>query len=314
MKLGAYWSALPPYGKALFFLSIGVGLALLVVGVTGDYQNWWDGRNFATNILTSLVGALFGVPLAVVVIGWFTATHLDRLQVEETTTVTEDAWAVFREAALRTCSENLAEGLYDDAAAVDRAALTLIDRLKQHQEANGVSPTNIYDDVSELADSQENSAAITELGELAHNLQDATRRVRMTIGEREQWHREWVTVRLRWTFISTEVRRLRHSQRLVWIPPELEVDLTALVDDSSPVARLSRDLDLYEEFADILDNNLVLGLEDALAPREYFRVLSSIRVSPLTTSCMSALQIMGDLRWAIENADRSTWRSPIKVR
>lgn len=314
MKLKAYWSALPRFAKIAFFLSITLGAALLVLGIRGDSSRFWDERGFLANITTSFVGALFGVPLAVVVIGWFTATHLDRLQVEETTTVTEDAWAVFREAAVRTCSENLAEGLHDDAAAVDRAALALIDRLKQHQEANGVSPTNIYDDVSELADSLENSAAIGELGGLARNLQDATRRVRMTIGEREQWHREWVTVRLRWTFISTEVRRLRHSQRLVWIPPEQEVNLTALVEDSSPVARLSRDLDLYEEFADILDNNLVLGLEDALAPREYFRVLSSIRVSPLATSCMSALQTMGDLRWAIEDADRSTWRSPITVR
>ncbi|MER7271694.1 hypothetical protein ABT344_25730 [Micromonospora carbonacea] len=46
-----------------------------VVGVVGDQLGWWDDRPFLTNLMSSLVGALFGIPLALIVLRRVTAVE-----------------------------------------------------------------------------------------------------------------------------------------------------------------------------------------------------------------------------------------------
>lgn len=315
MELKDYWKQLPDWAKWVAATLPTLGLLGAFVGIfVLDETEWWDPKGFGVNVATSFVGALVGIPLAVVVIGWFTSEHLDRLQIPAITEVTEEAWMAFREAVLRAASESIYMSLYDDAQEVDRKAQTLIERLEHHQRANGISSSDIYDPVVEIPESDDYFIAESELRDLTRELQEATKAVRFSIGEREDWHREWVAARLRWVFISTEVRRQRYSQRLSWMLPENEVNLETLVYEGSPVQAASLILSHYEEFAEILDNNLVLGLGDALSPKDHYRAVASIKVSPLRDSCGSACQRMADLRWAIDEADKDPWRSPVKVR
>jgi ABC-type xylose transport system permease subunit len=42
---------------------VAAGVALLVVGILGDSQGWWQSRPFLTNIVSTLAGACFGLPV-----------------------------------------------------------------------------------------------------------------------------------------------------------------------------------------------------------------------------------------------------------
>jgi hypothetical protein len=56
------WIALASIG--LVFL----GLAAVVVGLIGDGRDWWEARPFLTNLLSTISGACFGIPVAIVVL------------------------------------------------------------------------------------------------------------------------------------------------------------------------------------------------------------------------------------------------------
>lgn len=46
-------------------LLLGTGTLLLVAGIAGDQFGWWAEHNFLTNVLSSLTGACFGIPAAI---------------------------------------------------------------------------------------------------------------------------------------------------------------------------------------------------------------------------------------------------------
>ncbi len=47
---------------------VAIGIVLVGVGILGDAWGWWQSRPFLTNILSTMVGACFGLPLAIVVL------------------------------------------------------------------------------------------------------------------------------------------------------------------------------------------------------------------------------------------------------
>jgi hypothetical protein len=45
-----------------------VGCCLLAVGTLGDARGWWGDAPFLTNVLSSMAGAMFGIPIALLVL------------------------------------------------------------------------------------------------------------------------------------------------------------------------------------------------------------------------------------------------------
>ncbi|EEP75281.1 conserved hypothetical protein [Micromonospora sp. ATCC 39149] len=91
----------------------GLGTA---VGAAGDQLGWWNDRPFLTNLMSSLVGALFGIPLALIVLRRITAMEGRR-------TERADALHIARGTAARLAAD-LAP-LCPDRRLAERAAATL---------------------------------------------------------------------------------------------------------------------------------------------------------------------------------------------
>jgi hypothetical protein len=46
-----------------------LAVTLVWVGLVGDDRGWWSNRPFLTNLISSLTGASFGIPIALIFIG-----------------------------------------------------------------------------------------------------------------------------------------------------------------------------------------------------------------------------------------------------
>ncbi|NNN33149.1 hypothetical protein HLK59_22870 [Streptomyces sp. S3(2020)] len=69
------WNETPQLTKTLCEIMPAVGCCLVALGVTGDQREWWDGRAFLTNLLTSFTGLMFAVPFALLVLSRLGEAH-----------------------------------------------------------------------------------------------------------------------------------------------------------------------------------------------------------------------------------------------
>jgi hypothetical protein len=53
-------------------------LSLSALGVFGDLHHWWTDLQFVTNLVSSLAGALFGLPVALIVLKWLNAVEAEQ--------------------------------------------------------------------------------------------------------------------------------------------------------------------------------------------------------------------------------------------
>jgi hypothetical protein len=56
------------------------GVLLIIVGIYGDYHNWWSDRQFLANMVSALTGSLFGIPFVLLVIQRITAYQTEQLE------------------------------------------------------------------------------------------------------------------------------------------------------------------------------------------------------------------------------------------
>ncbi|HZM84796.1 MAG TPA: hypothetical protein VFC19_54435 [Candidatus Limnocylindrales bacterium] len=92
----AAWRETTPGVRALCLALWTTGVLAVALGVWGDATGWWDDKGFLANLASSLAGALFGVPFALVVIQHITARQADE---RERRDVTHKAAQLARELA-----------------------------------------------------------------------------------------------------------------------------------------------------------------------------------------------------------------------
>jgi hypothetical protein len=73
------WAETSPGLRGASLLMWAAAAAGTAAGVIGDQNGWWDTHAFLTNLASSLVAALFGVPLALIVIRRISASESNRL-------------------------------------------------------------------------------------------------------------------------------------------------------------------------------------------------------------------------------------------
>jgi hypothetical protein len=66
--LRGVWRETPGGSRVLWLLLWGMGTALLGAGSWGDQIGFWSSKPFVTNVFSSLTAAMFGVPLALIVL------------------------------------------------------------------------------------------------------------------------------------------------------------------------------------------------------------------------------------------------------
>jgi hypothetical protein len=88
------WRETPDGLRVLWLVLWGVGVVLLGVGIAGDEAGFWSSKPFVTNVFSSLTAALFGVPLALVVLQRLGVTQAEAVETRAAqrlaTTVVED--------------------------------------------------------------------------------------------------------------------------------------------------------------------------------------------------------------------------------
>jgi hypothetical protein len=92
--LAAAWRDTAVGVRSLCLILWSLGVLATVAGLWGDNTGWWDRHSFLANLASSSTGALFGVPFALVVIGYIAARQGDERVRRE---VVQQAVALARE-------------------------------------------------------------------------------------------------------------------------------------------------------------------------------------------------------------------------
>lgn len=311
MKLRDYWRQLPGWAKVAAILLPSIGVVGAIIGTFFvDVSDWWDPRGFGVNVATSLIGALVGIPLAVVVIGWFTTNHVDSIEVAEITNSTERAWSEFHDAALRTVPPTTTSSLVDDSKHVDALVMNLQDIVRDYAEylmrSDGV--------IEGVGAPEELVATLAGIGGSTTELKSAIGRVRGAIGSVAEHQSDWADLRIRWTYLSTEVRRQRYGHGLGWIPIQYELGIEVHFENGSPLADASSKLDGYEELVRRMDRVPLSSGIDLTNPQLLGMISSSVAHDSLTEAAARAASRMLEFRRVVLEANADViWRSPAKA-
>lgn len=307
MKFKEFWTKFPRWAKRTAGVAVAVSLVITILGtLVFGVTDWWNDQSFIVNIASSLVGALIGIPIAVIAIGWFTEFNANRMEVDSVRETTERAWSDFERSAARSAPTDVTEHLLDDALEAEKAFGELVDYLIGYQE------------MRQLPAREKRAYNFGPLFEgISSHHWDLTRSliaVRKRMGLPDEHQRRWADLRLRWTFLSTEVRRLRYAQKLTWMPSEQELAIEAYIDAGSPLAQVSAQLDVYEHFDEIVARALLAAVADSLDPAEAARYGRSIRPETLSNACGLAAIRMNEFRAVVEAVESDNWRSPVTTK
>ncbi|MBP2211060.1 hypothetical protein JOJ87_001404 [Rhodococcus ruber] len=306
MTLREYWEALPRFWRRAFAASVGVGFALLVVGLVGDRRSWWDGWGFAVNILTSLVGALFGIPLAVVAVGWFTTNHQDRIESRTSAKVTRNAWVNFKESVLACAPPAITDALTARPVEVDEAYERLKAKLRavrtlvrlEGEPRQYVLPPGADTTVEQIRE---------EVRQLVVEMQGPLFHLRAAVGPSREYSRDWAVLRSRWTFLSTHVRILRTGAGLTWIPVQYESPFQHHITAESPLAGLEYSLQHHERFAEHVAEGVDGDLGRIVMLLESGGSVYYGNFYELKRKAFEARDVLLEVRQAAMAADQDSW-------
>jgi hypothetical protein len=105
-RVRSYWADTAPSVKWVTYIFMPAGVVLGSAGLYGDAHGWWDERGFLTNLLSSAVSLLFGVPTALIVLGQLSAHQAEVLERRAVKRRARVAVSAYRHTLLRGFSVN----------------------------------------------------------------------------------------------------------------------------------------------------------------------------------------------------------------
>ncbi|TDD98099.1 hypothetical protein [Actinomadura rubrisoli] len=79
-RLKSFWSNLDSLMKVTWVTLWIIGAILVFLGLWGDNTGFWEGKSFSTNLISSMTGAAFGIPLALIFLQGLTARQTELLE------------------------------------------------------------------------------------------------------------------------------------------------------------------------------------------------------------------------------------------
>ncbi|WP_225826213.1 hypothetical protein [Streptomyces naphthomycinicus] len=67
----------------MVYVCVPLGVLGIVVGVYGDHHGWWEHQSFLTNLISSLTSVMFGIPTALLVLGYLSNAQAEALQKQQ---------------------------------------------------------------------------------------------------------------------------------------------------------------------------------------------------------------------------------------
>ncbi|WP_139812255.1 hypothetical protein [Prescottella equi] len=309
MHFREFWREFPRWAKRIAAVALTVSALGLISGtlVFGNTA-WWDAKGFFVNVMTSLVGALLGIPVAVILIGWFTAYNATRLERRSARRTTERAWTDFSESAQENVEQQIIDNGLEWGSAVEEKTRTLLNTLAAYAELRKDKEEGEHRLSSETIDLRPLFDAVVEDHRAMH---EALGTLRIQMGSRIDWQRGWSDLRLRWTFISTEVRRIRYGQELSWIPAKSELVIETYLFEGCPQDQIDEALKPYGEFANAVAARLLsLRYNDRLEIDDLLAYKVMLTPDGLWMPCGTAASRMQEFQEAVHEADADDWRSP----
>jgi len=266
-----------------------MGTSLLLLGVAGDLFGWWAGLSYLTNVLSSLTGACFGIPVALLLIAAITdrrtAAALRRDCLRQGTLAADRLLASASPFAAANAAQDLVAPIVEIA---DRIAA-----LRQTLD----SPV-----------SNDGDAAIKhELGIVGRGINEGRRRMLealpMSISDSE---RHWAELSNSWRSINDVVRKDYAASDLPWMDDDTQQTLHALLHDKpNPVLYLleMRDFHMAEYAAQCLRSSAAEGPID----RSEFSALTlhSVDHDDLFGRGLDALESLDAIRECVARASRA---------
>jgi len=129
--LGQVWSQTSRRLRVSSIVLLVAALAGTAAGVVGDQRGWWADHDFLVNLVSSLVSALFGLPVALIVIRHFTATEGRRLERAEAVRLGHSSARRLADVVTSLCPDRVLAA--DNTATLRRLSRDLLPAVPSHR-------------------------------------------------------------------------------------------------------------------------------------------------------------------------------------
>ncbi|MEU5712579.1 MULTISPECIES: hypothetical protein [Streptomyces] len=120
----------------MVYVCVPLGLLGIVAGVYGDHHGWWEHQSFLTNLISSLTSVMFGIPTALLVLGYLSNAQAEALQKQQIRRRARRDIEAFQQVLLRPFSAADLRSLRAQKTDLDRA-LTALRRVRPVSFAPG---------------------------------------------------------------------------------------------------------------------------------------------------------------------------------
>ncbi|MEJ8640009.1 hypothetical protein [Streptomyces sp. MS2.AVA.5] len=217
-ELWARWGDAPRVVRWVVVGCLVAGSAGLVVGILGDFNGFWDDKAFSTNLVSSVIGLLFGVPLALLVLSYLTEAQAEDRELKQCRR--------YAEKTVETFLDNLMQGFKGtDPSAIASA-------LDQWKIENTQAPQLLRGDAPVDFDVRRQRA-----GEVYACLEARNSAQHAALSKNTTDSLDWLAqIVQNWDRLDSDIRPRVELLGIRWLPAKVYADLAAGV-------RLLRDLD-----------------------------------------------------------------------
>lgn len=198
---------------------MGLGMILLIVGVLGDIEKWWNELPFSSNILAGFTGALIGVPFVLLILGRMTAHQSEEME-------RRTARWLQQKAASDLCA--IAGRIYVDGAPNEarlcelRRAIEALDGASSEiRQTTSRVHGGLLQIPPETQVSQEDLAILVQQSRKCSALLDQV--VDLALATLIDWHEfpdVWSEILMQWEFLDHDVKPRSLAAGHQWIKPQ----------------------------------------------------------------------------------------------
>ncbi|WP_189817005.1 hypothetical protein [Streptomyces olivaceoviridis] len=111
--------------RVVVYICVPLGLSGIAVGIYGDHHRWWEHQSFLTNLISSLTSVMFGIPTALLLLGYLSNAQAEALQKQQVRRRARRDIDAFQQVLLRPFSASDLASLRTQKTDLDHAVTAL---------------------------------------------------------------------------------------------------------------------------------------------------------------------------------------------
>ncbi|MBM7242324.1 hypothetical protein HQO12_11480 [Rhodococcus fascians] len=299
-KLRSVWIETPKWLRRSTQVSFGLSASLFGLGVAADALNWrWSEWGFFINVLTSLVGFLFGVPVAIIGLNAISENREREASIKQTRSLTIASWTRLSDAAKKLCTDEL----------IDKPPVLA----KVITDDFGT----MCGDMADFGQDPHTSLTLFEvysrLDAHADRMEQAIKDYLAGVGNQNLMLTHWITIRLNWDIINTIIRQRRLALDMNWLTEVQEARLFHYTREQQfplqvPAGLIvtGRDGESYNGIKNYPDKvRALVGQDKAKILKSFLRIVDDTPVTFFMQESLQQKQRMVNLRDVVKDVDQS---------